>query len=76
LDRRDELARQIAAPVQWTRTIEYLADQGIDTFVEIGPGQVLTGLIKRIAKAAVTLAVGSADEVASVADRLRAVEEA
>jgi [acyl-carrier-protein] S-malonyltransferase len=73
---RDELARQIAAPVQWTRTIEYLVSQGIETFVEVGPGQVLSGLIKRITKSATTLAVGTAGEVEAVAERLRALQEA
>lgn len=69
---RDELARQIESPVQWTRTIEYLAAQGVDTFVEIGAGQVLAGLVKRIAKGVTILNVGSAGEVAAVAQRLRA----
>src|SRR5262249_12919078 len=35
-DLRLELAQQIAAPVQWTRSVEYLADQGVTTFIEIG----------------------------------------
>lgn len=80
---RDELVGQIAAPVQWTRTIEYLAGQGVDTFVEIGPGQVLSGLIKRIANSrgvrwtpvAATLTVGAAGDIAGVADQLRAIQE-
>ena len=67
---RDELAHQIAAPVQWTRTIEYLAGQGVETFVEIGPGQVLSGLIKRIAKGPTLLAVGAAADIPTVAERL------
>ena len=67
---REELARQIAAPVQWTRTVEYLAGQGVHTFVEIGPGQVLSGLIKRIAKGANILAVGAAGDVPAVAEQL------
>jgi len=70
-DVRSELARQIEAPVQWTRSIAWLADQGVHTFVEIGAGQVLAGLIKRIAKDVTTLAVGTAADVAPVAARLR-----
>ncbi len=54
---REELAQQIVSPVQWTRTVEYLADHGVETFVEIGVGQVLAGLIRRIAKGA-TILVG------------------
>ncbi|HLZ24338.1 MAG TPA: ACP S-malonyltransferase [Ktedonobacterales bacterium] len=70
-DLRAELARQIESPVQWTRTVEYLAAQGITTFVEIGAGQVLAGLIKRIARGATTLSLGTAADVESVAAALR-----
>ena len=49
---RDELVGQLTAAVQWTQTIEYLVAQGVDTFVEIGSGKVLTGLIKRSARSA------------------------
>ncbi len=69
---RAELAQQVVSPVQWTRTVEYLANQGVETFVEIGPGQVLGGLIKRIAKGVTILAVNSASDVAPVAERLLA----
>jgi [acyl-carrier-protein] S-malonyltransferase len=47
---RTELVGQLTAAVQWTQTIEYLVAHGVDTFVEIGSGKVLTGLIKRSAK--------------------------
>ncbi len=67
---REELAQQIVSPVQWTRTVEYLANHGVEIFVEIGVGQVLAGLIKRIAKGATILAVGSSADVAHVAERL------
>lgn len=69
---RAELAQQIVSPVQWTRTVEYLANQGVDTFVEIGPGQVLGGLIKRIAKGVTILAANAASDIAPVAERLLA----
>ena len=67
---RAELAQQIVSPVQWTRTVEYLAGQGVETFVEIGPGQVLGGLIKRIAKGATILSVSAVANIAPVAERL------
>jgi [acyl-carrier-protein] S-malonyltransferase len=69
---REELAQQIVSPVQWTRTVEYLADHGVETFVEIGVGQVLAGLIKRIAKGATVVSVGAAADLASASERLRA----
>ncbi|MEP7198733.1 MAG: ACP S-malonyltransferase, partial [Chloroflexota bacterium] len=46
---RTELVAQLTSAVQWTKTIEYMVAHGVDTFVEIGSGKVLTGLIKRIA---------------------------
>ena len=45
---RLNLARQITDPVQWVRCVEYIASQGITHFIEIGPGKVLKGLIRRI----------------------------
>jgi [acyl-carrier-protein] S-malonyltransferase len=47
-DIKAELLKQLCNCVQWQRSIEYMAANGADTFVEIGPGRVLAGLIKRI----------------------------
>jgi [acyl-carrier-protein] S-malonyltransferase len=51
-DIRTSLTRQLWQPVQWTRTIETLKNQGVEQFVECGPGKVLTGLNRRIAREA------------------------
>lgn len=69
---RTELARQIVSPVQWVKTIEYLSAQGVGIFVEIGPGQVLAGLVKRIVKGATLFNISTADDGASVGDALLA----
>jgi [acyl-carrier-protein] S-malonyltransferase len=45
---RHELVEHLTRPVQWTRSVREMLTHGTDTFVEIGPRQVLTGLIKRI----------------------------
>ena len=45
-----EILRQFGKGVQWQRSIEYMVNDGVSTFIEIGPGQVLSGLIKRINK--------------------------
>lgn len=45
---RSELLGHLISPVQWTRSVREMLTQGVDTFVELGPRQVLSGLIKRI----------------------------
>lgn len=70
-DIREEMAQQIAAPVQWIRTIEYMVQAGVTIFLEIGPGQALTGMVKRIAKGATTLNVGSSADLEKTALVLR-----
>ena len=59
----DELARQIRSSVQWFRTVEYLRDNGVTMFVEIGPGKVLTGLVKRTFAEAEVMNIGTLEEL-------------
>lgn len=51
---KQALVRQLYLPVQWTKSIQYLAQQGVTDIIEVGPGKVLSGLIKRIDKSIVT----------------------
>lgn len=53
-----ELISQLCSCVRWLQSVEYLLKSGVVTFVEIGPGRVLSGLIKRIDKKAKTMNVG------------------
>lgn len=45
---RSALVRQLYSPVQWTRSVEFIAAEGAERLLEVGPGKVLTGLTKRI----------------------------
>jgi [acyl-carrier-protein] S-malonyltransferase len=47
-DIREELVNQVCHTVQWQRSVEYMIDQGVGSFIEIGPGKILTGLTRRI----------------------------
>jgi len=46
---QDALIRQVCSPVRWMESVQYLTTAGVDTFIEIGPGKVLCGLVKKIA---------------------------
>ncbi|CAM3753784.1 ACP S-malonyltransferase [Alkalicoccus chagannorensis] len=54
---RHQLEAQMAAPVLWEDTIRRLVDEGVTTFIEAGPGKVLSGLVKKVHRRAVTLPV-------------------
>ncbi|MEW6034543.1 MAG: ACP S-malonyltransferase [Chloroflexota bacterium] len=60
---REELLNQLCSCVQWQRSVEHMAGAGVSTFIEVGPGQVLSGLIKRITKEARTLNIGSSSDI-------------
>ncbi|MFC1871643.1 ACP S-malonyltransferase [Chloroflexota bacterium] len=58
-----ELLRQLCNCVQWQRSIEYMVAHGVATFIEIGPGKVLTGLVKRINKGVKLVNIGDVPAV-------------
>ncbi len=62
-DVRAELVDQITSPVRWVGSVRTMMVQGVDTFVEIGPGAVLSGLIKRIAPDSRLINLRGADDV-------------
>jgi [acyl-carrier-protein] S-malonyltransferase len=60
---KEELLRQLCNCVQWQRSVEYMVGDGISTFIEIGPGRVLAGLIKRIDRNVNIINIGDAEAV-------------
>jgi len=54
---RSALIRQVTMPVRWEESMRMLLDEGVNTFVEVGPGRVLTGLMRQIERSVATLNV-------------------
>lgn len=67
---RAGLLRQVDAPVQWTATVRRLLDDGFDTFVEVGAGTVLGGLVRRIDRSARCFAAGTVEGIEATAEAL------
>ena len=68
---RASLVRQMYKSVQWELSMRKLIEQGVTTFIEFGPGKVLTGLLKRIDKTAVGLNVSDLKTLESAAAALK-----
>jgi [acyl-carrier-protein] S-malonyltransferase len=67
---RDALVRQVASMVHWEEEVHRMADDGIDTFVEFGPGRVLAGLVRRIRKEVRVLSVPDTQGLAATLQEL------
>lgn len=68
---RSELTAQLTGSVQWTASIERIAAEGATTFVELGAGDVLNGLVKRIVRNATRVTVNDAESVRTYAEMVR-----
>lgn len=66
----DMLANQVSHAVRWVDTLHALQDQGIDTFIEVGPGKTLSGLVKRTLSDVRVYSCETAEQVAAIADEL------
>ena len=62
----DALVRQVSSPVQWEAVVSRLASEGVTTYVEVGPGTALSGMVKRIHREATVLGLGSPDDLAAI----------
>jgi [acyl-carrier-protein] S-malonyltransferase len=66
------LVEQLTGPVKWTQAVRELVAQGVTTFVEIGPGQVLSGLLRRCDRSLRTVSVGDPESLAKLQETLSA----
>jgi [acyl-carrier-protein] S-malonyltransferase len=64
----DALIAQVSSPVRWEAVVRRLASEGVTTYVEVGPGTVLSGLIRKIHREAQVANFGSPDDLAAVED--------
>jgi len=62
----DALVRQVSAPVLWEAVVARLAAEGVTTYVEVGPGSVLSGLVKKIHRGATVVNFGTPDDLENV----------
>lgn len=69
------LAAQLLAPVRWRQILTAMAGEGVTTFVELGPGTVLTGMAKRTTSGAKTLSVATPDDLDALLESLHATPE-
>ncbi len=67
---RDALLRQVASPVRWSESVQLLIDQGVGRFVEIGPGKVLSGLVRQVSRDCKLLNVEDAQSLDAAAASL------
>ena len=61
------LVKQVSAPVRWQETIASMVELGVDRYIEIGPGKVLSGLVKRMAKGSTIQNVQNVTDISSLA---------
>lgn len=64
------LLRQVTMPVRWEESMRLLLDEGVNTFVEVGPGRVLTGLMRQIERSVTTLNVEDDKSLTATLDRI------
>jgi [acyl-carrier-protein] S-malonyltransferase len=62
----EALVQQVSAPVRWEAVVGRLASEGVTTYVEVGPGNVLSGLVCKIHREATCVSFGSPDDLAAV----------
>jgi [acyl-carrier-protein] S-malonyltransferase len=68
---KEKLIEQLYSPVLWEDSVQKMIDLGVDTFIEIGPGKVLSGLVKKVNRAAKTFSVSDEESANAVMEALK-----
>jgi len=71
---RDALVRQVTMPVRWEESMRMLLDEGVTTFIEVGPGRVLTGLMRQIERSVTTLNVEDEKSLQATVEKIGAAK--
>lgn len=69
-DTKELLRKQVSSPVRWMQSMEYMIENGVDTFVEIGPGRTLAGFMKKINRDVKVYNIAAWDDVESVVSQI------
>ena len=67
---REALIQQVSMPVRWEESVRLLIEEGVNTFVEVGPGRVLTGLLRQIERSVAALNVEDEKSLAATAEKI------
>ena len=68
---KDLLTRQLSSSVRWQQSVEAIINDGVDTFIEIGPGRTLAGFMKKISKEVKTMNVEKLEDIEKVVEALK-----
>lgn len=70
-DKKDILAKHVIHPVRFSDSIQYMINNGVDTFIEIGPGKVLTGFVKKVDKDVTCLNINNIETLQNAIHQLK-----
>jgi [acyl-carrier-protein] S-malonyltransferase len=71
---RNALVRQVSMPVRWEESVRLMIEEGVNTFVEVGPGRVLAGLLRQIERSVATLNVEDEKSLATTMEKISAAK--
>lgn len=71
VDIKEKLIQQLYSPVQWEDSVKKMIELGVDTFIEIGPGKVLSGLVRKMDRSVKTYAISDEETINSVIEALK-----